>query len=130
MQNSYRVVAQDRYLKTRFVDDVVVVKHQDTTLIRTDMAIALVEGDRPAVLYVPLDELTGVALVASDTAYPCRWKGDAQYYHVSLPDGSTVVDGAWAYPAAPEEVAVLRTRLAFDPACFSILCGNNAGEHA
>ena len=48
--------------------------------------------------YFPPSSITAGLLTPTDTAYTCSWKGECQYFTVS--DGtSTVVDGAFSYPA-------------------------------
>ncbi len=119
MLERYRVVIPDRYLKTRFVEQLVSIKQGDHTLITTDLALQMLEGERPAVTYVPMEEIVGATLHASDTTFSCRWKGEARYYDVHLPDGTIIPDGAWGYPAAPDELALLRTQVSFDTASFT-----------
>lgn len=127
MLERYRVVVPDRYLKIRFVDESVSIRHADHTLAITDLALQLLEGERPAVTYVPVEEIDSATLQPSDTRYHCRWKGEASYYHVLLPDGTLIRDGAWGYPAAPDELALLRTQVAFDPLSFAEVFGTSPG---
>jgi uncharacterized protein (DUF427 family) len=47
--------------------------------------------------YFPPASLADGVLAQSPTPYTCPWKGPAQYWNVSTPDG-TVADGAWSYP--------------------------------
>lgn len=116
---SYRVVAPDRYLRTRFVDDRLRILYGDNVIVETDDAVQLLEGDRAEVTYVPLDAIDGATLLASGTEYHCRWKGDATYHDVRLSNGDVIPDGAWSYPDAPEELALLQSRVAFDTARFT-----------
>ena len=88
-------------------------------MIESDHAVQLLEGDRPGVIYVPMDDIDGATLQASGTQYHCRWKGDATYYDVNLSSGEVIADGAWAYLDAPGEIALLQTRIAFDRAQFN-----------
>lgn len=119
MQERYRVVVPDRYLKIRFVDDIVCIRQGDHALVSTDLGLQLLEGERPAVTYIPFEEIVGATLQPSDTRYSCRWKGEASYYDVHLPDGTVIADGAWGYPSAPDELALLRTQVSFDTARFT-----------
>lgn len=119
MHERYRVVVPDRYLKTRFIEDLVSIRHAGQALITTDLALHLLEGERPAVTYVPMEEIDGATLEPSETRYNCRWKGDARYFDVHLTDGTIIVDGAWGYPAAPDELALLRTQVSFDTSVFT-----------
>lgn len=119
MQERYRVVVPDRYLKTRFVDEPITIYLGDHAVVTTDMSLQLLEGERPAVTYVPMADIDGATLVPSQTRYQCRWKGEAQYYDVHMPDGGVIADGVWAYPSAPDELALLRAQVAFDPSHFT-----------
>ena len=119
MRESYRVVAPDRFLTTHFVDEIVTIRVGEQVVIETDHAVQLLEGDRPGVTYVPMDDIEGATLQASGTQFHCRWKGEATYYDVHLSSGHVVADGAWAYADAPDEIALLQTRVAFDRAQFN-----------
>ena len=119
MRESYRVVVPDRFLTTNFIDEVVTIWHGDHEVIETDHAVRLREGERPGVTYVPIDEIDGATLQVSGKRYKCRWKGDATYYDIHLSSGEVIVDGAWAYPDAPDEIALLQKRIAFDTARFN-----------
>ncbi|NND91596.1 MAG: DUF427 domain-containing protein [Granulosicoccus sp.] len=118
IRESYRVVAPDRFLSTRFIDELVTITSSGTPVVKTGNALELVEGERAAVTYVPLNDVSGAILRESATRFQCRWKGEARYYDVNLPGGETILDGAWAYPSAPDELAAIRSRVAFDPAHF------------
>ncbi len=119
MRESYRVVVPDRFLRTDFIEEVVTIHHGDQLLVETDNAVRLLEGERPGVTYVPMGEVDGAMLQASGTRFHCRWKGEARYYDIQLSSGEVIVDGAWAYPDAPDEIALLQTRIAFDTARFN-----------
>ena len=115
----YRVVAPDRYL--RVLDDPVsvVVSRDGEVFARSERAVRLLEGDRPAVPYVPREDVVASRLVPSDRVFTCRWKGGAVHFHVDLRD-RTLENVVWGYPDAPASIAALRDRLAFDPAAFDI----------
>ena len=119
MRESYRVVVPDRFLTTEFIEEVVTIQHGNQLVVETDNAVRLREGERSAVTYVPLEEVDGATLQASGTRFHCRWKGDARYYDIQLKSGELIADGAWAYPDAPDEIALLQTRIAFDTARFN-----------
>ena len=118
-KNGYRVIAPDRYLEVREEPGPVTVRAGDDVVARSEGAVWLKEGDRPEVLYVPLDDVDRHRLVPSDTTFGCRWKGTASYFHVDLVD-RTLKDVVWCYPDAPERIAALRDRVAFDRAAFAI----------
>ena len=119
MRESYRVVAPDRFLTTNFIDDVVIIRYGEHVVVETDQAVRLLEGERPGVTYVPMDAVNGATLHVSGTQYHCRWKGDATYYDVRMNSDEVINDGAWAYPDAPDEIAILQTRIALDTSRFN-----------
>ena len=126
MRESYRVVVPDRYLKTRFVDELLSIGIGADVLLTTDSAVQLLEGDRAPVAYVPraaIDAADGLSLLPSDTRYQCRWKGEARYFDIQLGSGTIIKDGAWAYQDAPDDIALLRDRVAFDAASFTEIVG-------
>lgn len=47
--------------------------------------------------YFPPDSVKTEVLEKSPTPYTCPWKGECQYYNVTV-NGETNVDAAWAYP--------------------------------
>lgn len=58
-----------------------------------DDAVIHLEGN----VYFPPESLRPGLLSRSLTPYTCPWKGDCQYYDVTV-DGVTLSDRAWAYP--------------------------------
>ena len=117
--NGYRVVAPDRYLRLESVPGTVVVARDGQTIARSVRAVRLHEGERAPVLYVPREDVDVARLVPSARAYRCRWRGEAAYFHIDVRD-RTLKDVAWGYPNAPDELAVLRDRLAFDAGVFHV----------
>ena len=116
---SYRVVAPDRYLRTAPAPARVTVSLGGRAVAASDAALELLEGERPAVYYLPRADLVGASLARSERGYACRWKGDATFFHVSV-DGRTVEDGAWEYAEPPEDLAALAGRVAFDAEAFEV----------
>ncbi len=47
--------------------------------------------------YFPLSSVKQELLTKSDTQYTCPWKGDCQYYDVTV-DGQTSNDAVFGYP--------------------------------
>lgn len=128
MNEFYRVVAPDRFLQVSFIDGTLDVDYQNFRLASSNFAALLLEGDRDPVFYIPLTDIKGGVLLESDSQFQCRWKGNAQFFHVQLPSGDIIRDGAWAYPEAPDDVAALRTRVAFDSRYFSQSKEHKEGE--
>ena len=115
----YRVIAPDRYLRVLDGEVSVTVYLGEERFASSDRAVRLVEGDRDEVLYLPLADVDASRLVPSGRRFRCRWKGDAAYYHVDLRD-RTIENVAWSYPEAPDAIAALRDRVAFDLAAFDV----------
>jgi len=65
--------------------------------------VVIAEADRDDVVsiegnwYFPPRAVREGALNESPTPYTCPWKGEVQYWNVSL-DGAELADGAWSYP--------------------------------
>lgn len=63
--------------------------------------------------YFPFESVGREYLKKSNTQYTCPWKGEAQYYNITLPEVS-VEDGAWGYPEPNEAAHDIAGRIAFD----------------
>lgn len=48
-------------------------------------------------VYFPPSTVTEGVLTTSPTPYTCPWKGECQYYTVTI-DGEALPDRAWTYP--------------------------------
>ncbi len=57
----------------------------------------LFETGIPPVYYLPVEDLDGDSLEASDHTTHCPFKGDASYWHLSVGD-HTVENAVWLYP--------------------------------
>lgn len=75
-------------------------------------ALELAEGDYPAVIYFPRDDLAMAFMDASDKTTHCPHKGDASYYSV-VTKSTTLKDVAWSYEDPKDEVARIKGHLAF-----------------
>jgi uncharacterized protein (DUF427 family) len=47
--------------------------------------------------YFPPSSVKSELLTTSDTPYTCPWKGECQYFDVTV-DGTALHDRAWSYP--------------------------------
>lgn len=47
--------------------------------------------------YFPPSSVRPAHLIESPTPYHCPWKGDCQYFTLTVGD-TTLTDGAWSYP--------------------------------
>lgn len=61
--------------------------------------------------YFPMDSVKDDVLSKSDTPYTCPWKGECQYYDVTV-DGQTNKDAAFQYPE-PKQSAIERVKKDF-----------------
>ena len=123
-RKGYRVVAPDRYLRVSDEPGTVTVRHGDALVARSARAVRLVEGERPDVHYLPLEDIgPDASLLPSSREFRCRWKGDATWYHVDL-HGRILENAAWRYAQAPEALAALRERVAFDRERFRLEVGD------
>ena len=118
-KKSYRVITPDRYLRVREEPARVTVHAGEDVVARSARAVWLKEGERPEVLYLPREDVAPHRLVSSDKTFDCRWKGRARYFHVDLVD-RTLEDVVWGYPDAPDGIAALRERVAFDTSAFAV----------
>jgi len=75
--------------------DTVIAEAPDEEIIR-------IEGNA----YFPPASIRRELFSESSTPYTCPWKGECQYYDVSV-DGETVDDGAFSYPT-PYPTAITR----------------------
>ena len=79
-------------------------------------AVLLFETGLPTRPYVPLQDCDDDLLIPSDHRTQCPYKGEAQYFHVDLPQGR-LENAAWYYADPVHEAARIRGLV-----CF-------AGEH-
>jgi uncharacterized protein (DUF427 family) len=92
----------------------VTVRVNREIVAETDAALTLQESTYPAVQYVPLVDVVGTALSRSDTTTYCPYKGEANYYHVTV-GGDTVDDVIWTYEQPYDAVAEIAGHVAFYP---------------
>lgn len=59
----------------------------------TDDDIIMIEGN----VYFPPSSVKEGFLTTSPTPYTCPWKGECQYFTVTV-DGEALPDRAWSYP--------------------------------
>ncbi|KQY07200.1 hypothetical protein ASD37_14125 [Mycobacterium sp. Root135] len=90
----------------------VVVRVNGEVVAETDAALTLQESTYPAVQYVPLVDVVPSALTRSDTTTYCPYKGEANYYHLSVA-GQTVDDAIWTYEQPYDAVDAIAGHVAF-----------------
>jgi uncharacterized protein (DUF427 family) len=101
----------------------VTVRLGDVTVAETDRALSLAEADYPVVQYIPLDDVNTSLLDRTTTQTYCPYKGDASYYSVKSPDGSTETDLIWTYERPYPSVAEIAGHVAFYPNRAEITVG-------
>src|SRR5215469_6633691 len=75
----------------------VTVRVGGTVVAKTDSALSLAEASYPVVQYIPLADVDQSLLERTTSQTYCPYKGDASYYTVKMPDGSTEKDVVWTY---------------------------------
>ncbi|CAN5763011.1 DUF427 domain-containing protein [soil metagenome] len=82
------------------------------TVADTTRALQLHETGLLPVYYLPLDDVRGELLTATDHHTSCPFKGEASYFTVTVGD-RVERDVAWTYPEPLDEVAVIADHVAF-----------------
>jgi uncharacterized protein (DUF427 family) len=100
----------------------VTVRVNGETIAETDAALTLQESTYPAVQYIPLADVVESALSRSDNTTYCPFKGDANYYHVTV-GGNTVDDVIWTYEQPYPAVGAIAGHVAFYPNKADVLVG-------
>ena len=75
-------------------------------------ALELLEGDYPAVIYFPREDVAMAFLEPSDTVTTCPFKGRASHFHLIANSGA-IRDAAWSYEDPTEEAAAIAGCIAF-----------------
>lgn len=94
-------------------DIAVSVSAGDTALASSAGAIELREHVYPPVLYVDRAGIDMSKLERSDHTSWCPYKGEANYFHITLEDGSRLENAVWTYEMPFEAVADIKDRLGF-----------------
>ena len=79
----------------------------------SDRALSLAEASYPVVQYIPLDDVDKSLLLRTGTQTYCPYKGDASYYSVRTPDGTTQAGLIWTYEQPYPAVAEIAGHVAF-----------------
>ena len=91
----------------------VTVRVGGVTVAESDRALSLAEASYPVVQYIPIDDVDKSLLGRTDTQTYCPFKGDASYYSVHAPDGTTETDLIWTYEQPYPAVAEIAGHVAF-----------------
>ena len=73
-------------------------------------ALELIEGDYPAVIYFPRDDIAMAFLDRTDHSSHCPKKGDASYFSI-VTKSTTLENAAWSYEAPMEGVDRIKDHL-------------------
>ncbi len=76
---------------------------------------SLAEATYPVAQYIPLEDVDQSLLERTTTQTYCPYKGDASYYSVKTPDGTTEADVIWTYEHPYQSVAEIAGHVAFYP---------------
>ena len=91
----------------------VTVRVGGVTVAETDDALSLAEASYPVVQYIPIGDVDQALLDRSTSQTYCPYKGDASYYTVRTPDGTTETDLIWTYEHPFPSVAEIAGHVAF-----------------
>ena len=100
------------HIKTRRATGTWVVRAGGAVLGESTNAVELTEGDYPAVIYFPREDLAMAFLDPSETRSTCPYKGDATYYTIQAKSGP-IPDAAWSYETPKEGLEAIAGHLAF-----------------
>jgi len=92
--------------------DHVVVRVGGEVVAETRAPAKLFETSLPPRWYIPRSDVRADALVDSDTATECAYKGVASYHSVRA-GGAEVVDGVWYYPEPIGDSAAIAGHVSF-----------------
>lgn len=90
----------------------VVARIGDTVIADTTSALTLREAGYPPVHYIPLADVEPTVLRRSGTTTYCPYKGEASYYHITLP-GQELTDVVWTYETPYPAVGAIAGHVAF-----------------
>ena len=92
----------------------VVVEAGGKIIADTSNALTLREASYPAVQYIPRRDVDMAALVRSEHATYCPYKGDASYYSIPA-GGDRSRNAVWTYETPFEAMAQIKDYVAFYP---------------
>ncbi len=100
------------HIKIRKAEGTWTVRAGGAVLGESKNALELSEGDYPAVIYFPRDDIAMAFLDASDKSTHCPHKGDASYFSIQT-KSHTLSDAAWSYEAPNDGMERIKDHLAF-----------------
>ncbi|MFT4715829.1 MAG: hypothetical protein ACI861_000726 [Paracoccaceae bacterium] len=100
------------HIKIRKAGGTWVVRASGAVLAESSNALELNEGDYPAVIYFPRDDVGMAFLDKTDSSTYCPHKGQSSYYAIHGKSG-VIPDAAWSYEKPMESVSAIAGHLAF-----------------
>jgi uncharacterized protein (DUF427 family) len=100
------------HIKIRKAVGTWVVRAGGAVLAESSNALELAEGDYPAMIYFPRDDIGMAFLERTDSSTNCPHKGQATYYAIHGKSG-VIPDAAWSYETPLESVGEIAGHLAF-----------------
>jgi uncharacterized protein (DUF427 family) len=100
------------HIKIRPAEGTWTVRAGGAVLGESSNALELTEGDYPAVIYFPREDIAMEFLDTSGKSSHCPYKGDASYFSI-VTKSRVLQDAAWSYEAPKEAVAAIKDHLAF-----------------
>ena len=101
-------------IRIRKADGIWSVRAGGAVLAESKNALELSEGDYPAVIYFPRDDIAMAFLDETDHSTHCPHKGDASYFSI-ITKSQTLENAAWSYESPNAEVERIKGHLAFYP---------------
>lgn len=101
-------------IKIRKANGLWVIRAGGAVLGESANALELNEGDHPAVIYFPREDIAMAFLEPSDSTSTCPHKGKASYYSIQT-KSELIEDAAWSYEDPKEDVARIKGHIAFYP---------------
>ncbi len=99
-------------IRIRKADGIWTVRAGGAVLAESKNALELSEGDHPAVIYFPRDDIAMAFLDETEHSTHCPHKGDASYFSI-ITKSQTLENAAWSYEAPKDDVARIKDHLAF-----------------
>ena len=99
-------------IRIRKADGTWTVRAGGAVLAESKNALELSEGDYPAVIYFPRDDIAMAFLDETDHSTHCPHKGDASYFSI-ITKSQTLENAAWSYEDPKDDVARIKDHLAF-----------------
>lgn len=100
------------HIKVRPVEGTWVIRAGGAVLGETTTALEVSEGDFPAVIYIPRNDMAMAFLDRTDHTSHCPHKGEARYFSI-VTKSQTLKNVAWTYESPPPALAAIKDRLAF-----------------